>query len=1094
MRLNGEPDDDNRRSGYSRAYGPVRYISKVICRYAMRYENITKTELRQQAEGYVRAIQWNLHYYYRGCVSWNWFYPHHYAPYITDVVDFSDMDLSFELGEPFKPFEQLLAVLPAASAECLPHCLRELMCSSESPIAEFYPTDFRTDLNGKKNDWEAVVLIPFIDEKKLLSAMENKICLLTQEEKTRNSPGEILLFASFEASRPVPLPIDSFHMDPQKVTWGLLPNVKLDVYFPGFPTMKHLPHHAALKQVNVKVFQQESKHPSMVLAVKKREEFEKDMLLVARDILGKEVCIDWPILKMGVVDSLWASGNKYTPNELGDVNEVVLSQEEKDVMESILYSEKERMLSRYAIDIKNAAAVVFVRRFIGITYEVEDGVLRPKKQFAGSNALVPVALPLLVTDVTVENGKKLNDIPIAEAYPKHSKVFAMLPSWEGYGYPALVDAVDNDGRVRLTVSIWPTMEIGPILESYEKLSLQWMSSYDAGRRIGVDGRLLSRITGTVYLLHDRSPEKEGETTPPERINIGLALKLSKRNLEVADYTRRLENGYWQYSLLCVQLLSSYRNKFRDLFTFLEKSHTPDDAYLASDVWENETRREERVSELKEFLATVPTCGAEKQEGGTQYVDRLVVGHIENAIKQVPKKRWGFRKCAINPSVLYRAELYNGKSCADPDADFMLLDRVVYTLQGTAVPFGSQGTVVGLTSNSVEVLFDHEFNNGYKIRGAMNSGARVSKLSLINITYGKTRKGRSVEVTENLKKRRDSYNNRRKKEQRISAGRDSYSKSKNSVTPCRPPGDITPSAPPSEIKKILTKAGITQRSAPNNDTLSGSSSKAGYSSPQGGVISKEAVEGELARVLGLKKDAAPSARDEDAADLEKGRVAILKLLHPAPQKKHVGLMVSSDQQSSGAGDITAFNKLFPANRVEIHQETLNKLFPTNPIQKVERPINNIAVVNALSIPPNKPEVVNNVKTPPNRGARGGFNQRNPQRGRMAYSQRGMPGVLPAQVTHVLPPRPNFFGPVVQPFNDPKLTDLKPSSVVLPRSTRPRRRRGGKQGTSLTSPIPCNNEEHSAAGVAPPAAPPRSFASSQAHRVRKSRLAPKFTDAN
>ncbi|KAK6030201.1 hypothetical protein OSTOST_03672 [Ostertagia ostertagi] len=38
----------------------------------MTYENITKTELRQQAEGYVRAIQWNLHYYYRGCVSWNW--------------------------------------------------------------------------------------------------------------------------------------------------------------------------------------------------------------------------------------------------------------------------------------------------------------------------------------------------------------------------------------------------------------------------------------------------------------------------------------------------------------------------------------------------------------------------------------------------------------------------------------------------------------------------------------------------------------------------------------------------------------------------------------------------------------------------------------------------------------------------------------------------------------------------------------------------------------------------------------------------------------------------------------------------------------
>lgn len=43
------------------------------------------------------------------------------------MVDFSDMDMSFDLGEPFKPFEQLLAVLPAASAECLPQPLRVQM-------------------------------------------------------------------------------------------------------------------------------------------------------------------------------------------------------------------------------------------------------------------------------------------------------------------------------------------------------------------------------------------------------------------------------------------------------------------------------------------------------------------------------------------------------------------------------------------------------------------------------------------------------------------------------------------------------------------------------------------------------------------------------------------------------------------------------------------------------------------------------------------------------------------------------------------------------------------------------------------------------
>ena len=70
--------------------------------------------LRDQAEGYVRAIQWNLHYYYHGVASWSWYYPHHYAPYVSDICNFKDVKLDFELGEPFKPFEQLLAVLPAA--------------------------------------------------------------------------------------------------------------------------------------------------------------------------------------------------------------------------------------------------------------------------------------------------------------------------------------------------------------------------------------------------------------------------------------------------------------------------------------------------------------------------------------------------------------------------------------------------------------------------------------------------------------------------------------------------------------------------------------------------------------------------------------------------------------------------------------------------------------------------------------------------------------------------------------------------------------------------------------------------------------------
>lgn len=59
---------------------------------------------------------------------------------------------------------QLLAVLPAASKHLLPMPFHNLMTDEDSPIVHYYPVNFETDLNGKINEWEAVVLIPFIDE------------------------------------------------------------------------------------------------------------------------------------------------------------------------------------------------------------------------------------------------------------------------------------------------------------------------------------------------------------------------------------------------------------------------------------------------------------------------------------------------------------------------------------------------------------------------------------------------------------------------------------------------------------------------------------------------------------------------------------------------------------------------------------------------------------------------------------------------------------------------------------------------------------------------------------------------------------------
>ena len=64
-------------------------------------------------------------------------------------------DIRYKQGTPFRPFEQLMGVLPPASKHALPRSMQDLMDES-SVIGEFYPSTFELDLNGKNRLWQAV--------------------------------------------------------------------------------------------------------------------------------------------------------------------------------------------------------------------------------------------------------------------------------------------------------------------------------------------------------------------------------------------------------------------------------------------------------------------------------------------------------------------------------------------------------------------------------------------------------------------------------------------------------------------------------------------------------------------------------------------------------------------------------------------------------------------------------------------------------------------------------------------------------------------------------------------------------------------------
>ena len=63
------------------------------------------------------------------------------------------------------------------------------MESPDSPLYEYYPLEFKIDMNGKRHAWQGVAVLPFIDEKVFLPAVKSVENHLTDEERQRNRWG-----------------------------------------------------------------------------------------------------------------------------------------------------------------------------------------------------------------------------------------------------------------------------------------------------------------------------------------------------------------------------------------------------------------------------------------------------------------------------------------------------------------------------------------------------------------------------------------------------------------------------------------------------------------------------------------------------------------------------------------------------------------------------------------------------------------------------------------------------------------------------------------------------------------------------------------
>ena len=710
------------------------------------YDN--EEEMHKMAYRYIEGLQWVLHYYYDGVASWGWFYDYHYSPKISDLKNVAQMSFNFDLGKPFRPFDQLMGVLPALSNQHIPTAFRDLMTDPTSPIIDFYPLNFEADLNGKKQDWEAVVKIPFIDEKRLLETLDKYEVYLSIEEKRRNSFGPSKQFTFDETNEhfyPSSLPgtfpdlvhsrakVEDFNLptlDGLHLVKGLTDGVELGVRaLAGFPSIKTLPHFGRLGHHGVNIFQSESKGQSMVITVENSYEDSKTEQ-VAQALIGQRAFFNWPFLTealvVGVSDNLF----KYEMGLVGGVKKVVANPHKPDTVNNF-HRKAERIeyhySKRYGVLIGDVDVVVHVRPLKGLK-RLDDGAFvkdyeeDPKKE-------IEQALQLTVSSVIKEDSRYLESPakPIREEYPDKSKVFFL--DGKAYGSPAHVVG-STESSLAIEVAFFPNQAKENAMLRHlvaNRARTQYYPSYVVSKKCGLSGLALSKLTSSLLLTSGQS-----------KTNVGLNLKFEAKGQKVLGYSRKSASG-WEFSDKAIELITEYSQLFPEVVAKLNNK-TREDITKASQIWPAE-QVDERMATLKQWikakgvrdLEAVPLYAEQLSKDTVMQIEALTAkladtrtalgaaGQVKRIfIKGIP------RTALLKPShAPFRLQAQK----------FELGDRVIAVQDSGNVPLSARGVVIGIHSSAIDIVFDMPFLSGTTLgdRCSAYRGATTSFVSVLNLT-------------------------------------------------------------------------------------------------------------------------------------------------------------------------------------------------------------------------------------------------------------------------------------------------------------------------------------------------------------------------
>jgi len=727
-------------------------------------------------KAYMEGLMWCLAYYYRGCISWGWFFPYHYGPMLSDLRNLPEMfeKIDFTVGIPILPFQQLMSCLPPASSALVPKPYRNLMTSTDSPIHHFYPTDFEVDMNGKKNPWEGVNLLPFIEINLLLDSIKKYAPNdeLNDAERGRNRVGEIFCYTfDLTATDTVEAPHKGIGLTdivkcnsvvnilPQYDTEGISFEPKLvagtQIPYPGFPSLNVLPiTDAELTPIGVKCFGFPSKYPTMVLELHRMPEMPPIETL-AGNLLQQSLFINWPMMHEAKVVAI-----------SDETTEIYFFQGKKKVKkwnkteQDRWARESQEMTQNYlgGINVPGSGGVQIQEVKIRLRLLPLQGMQTnpnngsSKKLFGKEQAEVPLQLALWQAPAPDPRFEERGPMTLEQRFDVDSNV--VLTKGKYKGCVGQVVGIADGKKVGVKVLTMPP-EVPFGLALARSINESFVSSADAGRILKINPLIFGRITSSLTFFqgnydiglnlksneglcvagytrerkestfkgkNSHQEEKKAWDSGDSLLVIGSARALGDNKDKDSAFRERIQ---WEYTPKAIRLINEYRQRFPQLFSALAKLPS-EKKYDALKVFG--PNWVEIMPKIREWLNKNESATLPRVPISTVVMPQEAVMAVEKTtdVRNLQLRKKGFPKeslVKVPGSALYRENSTSATDvmlASDHNENLApeLGDRVV-NLCATGIPFGARGTVVGIhkaTTGCVEIVMDEEFVGGTSLQG------------------------------------------------------------------------------------------------------------------------------------------------------------------------------------------------------------------------------------------------------------------------------------------------------------------------------------------------------------------------------------------